>query len=94
MDERLQQIFHLKPLQEETITYRSNMRMYKTLMKQTCRAELHNLVNVVMDVSCTEIKMVDQSQIPQFSEPRPDLTPKIDTLREEIKMTSIGMKLL
>ncbi|CAD6992443.1 uncharacterized protein LOC105665505 isoform X1 [Ceratitis capitata] len=94
MDERLQQIFHLRPLQEETIAYRNNVKLYRTLMKQTCKAELQNLVNVDMNIVETELKIPDPKLIPPVIVNNNDLTPKIDSLIEEVKMTSIGMKLL
>ncbi|XP_028899816.1 uncharacterized protein LOC114804687 isoform X2 [Zeugodacus cucurbitae] len=94
MDERLQQIFHLRPLQEETIAYRNNMKLYRTLMKNTCKAELQNLVNVEMNIADIEMKKPDPKRIPPVFSENEDLTPKIDALLAEVKTASIGMKLL
>ncbi|XP_053947212.1 uncharacterized protein LOC128855956 [Anastrepha ludens] len=94
MDERLQEIFHLRPLQDETIAYRNNIKLYQTLMKQTCKAELQNIVNVEMDIACTKLRMPDPKLVPPLSANCMDCTPKIESLLEETKMTSIGMKLL
>ncbi|XP_039948303.1 uncharacterized protein LOC126767710 isoform X2 [Bactrocera neohumeralis] len=77
MDERLQQVFHLRPLQEETIAYRNNMKLYRTLMKQTCKAELQNLVNVEMNIADKEMKMPDPKTVPPDFSENEDLTPKM-----------------
>ncbi|XP_019845867.2 uncharacterized protein LOC109579550 [Bactrocera dorsalis] len=94
MDERLQQVFRLRPLQEETIAYRNNMKLYRTLMKQICKAELQNLVNVEMNIADKEIKMPDPKTVPQDFSENEDLTPKIDALLEDVRTTAIGMDLL
>ncbi|XP_039948302.1 uncharacterized protein LOC126767710 isoform X1 [Bactrocera neohumeralis] len=94
MDERLQQVFHLRPLQEETIAYRNNMKLYRTLMKQTCKAELQNLVNVEMNIADKEMKMPDPKTVPPDFSENEDLTPKIDALLEDVRTTAIGMDLL
>lgn len=94
MDERLQQVFHLRPLQEETIAYRNNMKLYRTLMKQTCKAELENFVKVEMNIADKELKMPDPKTVPPVLTENEDLTPKIDALLEDIRTTSIGLDLL
>ncbi|XP_017472061.1 PREDICTED: uncharacterized protein LOC108363270 [Rhagoletis zephyria] len=93
MDDRLQQLFHLRTLQDEAIAYRNNMSLYRTLMKQTCKAELENLVNVDIKIADTQLRIPDPKLIPPL--PTNDkFSSKVDEVLEELEMTSIGMKLL
>ncbi|XP_023308221.2 uncharacterized protein LOC111689987 [Lucilia cuprina] len=92
MDEQLQQIFKLRPLQTNCIAYRSSTDDYRKIMKQTCVSELKNLVNVDMKIEQVQLKMPDENQIPRTSEEIKKS--KADELLNEISVVEDGLMLL
>lgn len=67
LDEKLKQIFKLRPLQTECMEYRNFISEYKTMIKRTCESELKNLMTVEMKIDQINLKMPDEKLIPTFS---------------------------
>lgn len=64
LDQKLQQIFKIRPLQANCIAYRTSTKEYRKMVKQTCVAELKNLVNVEIKIEQVELKMPNEKEIP------------------------------
>ncbi|XP_065371621.1 uncharacterized protein LOC135963622 [Calliphora vicina] len=92
MDEKLQQIFKIRPLQTNCIAYRSSTNEYRKMMKQTCVSELKNLVSVEMKIEQVHLKMPDEKQIPNISEELKKS--KADCLLKECSLVEEGLMLL
>ncbi|TMW50971.1 hypothetical protein DOY81_003972, partial [Sarcophaga bullata] len=91
-DQKLQQIFKIRPLQTNCIAYRSSTNEYRKMLKQTCVSELKNLVNVEMKIEQVQLKIPNEEEIPQI--PSDIRTTKADYLLEECSRVEEGLRLL
>ncbi|XP_075148243.1 kinetochore Mis12-Ndc80 network component 2 [Haematobia irritans] len=93
MDEKLQQILKIKPLQDTVIAYRNSTDEYRKMLKRTCRADLENLVNIEMSVESVEPVMPSDDKIPPL--PSESLRkPKVSSLLKECRKVEEGIHLL